>query len=77
MNKKNTRASLAYPRALVHRNGGGLWACAWRMHPDTGNHWDEAMDLPHYHPALLAAACDGARARVGHMWDLLGRGDGA
>lgn len=73
MSKKNTKAALAYPRALVHINSTGSWALAWRYHPDTGNHWDLPMSVVHYPEDSLAQACDHARAMVDHAWDNLGQ----
>jgi hypothetical protein len=72
---KNTKASLAYPRALVRLNSAGYWAMDWRFHPDEGNHWDAPMAWEWY--ALLPVACDRARGMVDHLWADLGRGDGA
>lgn len=73
-----SKKPLAYPRGFVHRNAGGGWSLAWRMRPDSGNHWDGAMyDARHFPADQLAEAVDTARNRVDHMWMLLGRGDQA
>lgn len=71
---KNTKASLAYPRAFVHPNRTGAWCLAWRHHPITGNHWDATMLAPHYPTGSLSQACDAARAIVDHVWFTLGTG---
>ncbi|WP_269939038.1 hypothetical protein [Arthrobacter sp. HY1533] len=69
------KKQLAYPRGFVHLNKSGGWSLAWRLHPDTGNHWDDPMAAPHFAADQLPRACDVARNHVDHMWMLLGRGD--
>lgn len=65
------KTSQAYPRAFVHRNGGGLWALAWRNH-GRDNSWDSPMTLTHY--TELGQAWTEANRRVGLVWTVINTG---